>query len=382
MKVVFSSIPAFGHLLPLLPLARAARDAGDDVAILTAEEMDAVVAPLPLLAAGPTFSAISEEFHRRAGPSPVRELDAEAFSEFFAAVRIDLGADEALATARSFGVELVVAEREDEVGPLVAATLGVPWVRVLLGADLPPDVSGAIRERGRQRSLARGVQPTEPVATVDPWPEVLQPAGWRPIDRRIPVRPEAHAADGAPSRSQPPGSAGGRPRILLTPGTIAEDPAAIEAMILSLGGIDADVVLTGLRGDPWPIETDPDQVRQVPFAPMADLLRGIDVVVMAGGSGTTAAALAHGLPIVMSPLVFDQVVNARLVSATGAAIVAGSPAEVGPAVKTVLSDPSYRERAQSIAREIAAMEPPATAWQRVLERTRADQASTGSESRR
>lgn len=372
MRVLFSSTPAFGHLLPLLPLARAARDAGDDVAILTAEEMGAVVAPLPLLSAGPTFSAISEEYYRRAGPSPVRELDAEAFGEFFAAVRIDLGADEAVAAARSFGAELVVAEREDEVGPLVAATLGVPWARFLLGADLPPDVSGAIQDRGRQRSQARGVQPTDPVATVDPWPEALQPSGWRPGDRRVPVRPEAYSADGAPSGLLTPGPVGERPRILLTPGTIAEDPEAVEAMVRSLADVDADVVLTGFRGGPWPIETDPDRVMQVPFAPMADLLRGIDVVVMAGGSGTTAAALAHGLPLVMSPLVFDQVVNARLAAATGAAVVAGSPAEVGSAVTTVLGNPSYRERAQSVAREIARMDPPATAWRRVRERAHAE----------
>lgn len=377
MKVLFSSIPAFGHLLPLVPLARAARDAGDDVAVLTAHEMDAVVAPLPLLPAGPTFSEIFEEYHRRTGPSSARELDAEAFGEFFVAVRIDLGADAAVAAARSFGAELVVAEREDEVGPLVAATLGVPWVRVLLGADLPPDVSGAVRERGRQMSLARGVQPTEPVATVDPWPEALRPPGWRPADRRIPVRPEAHSAEGAPPRTPAPEPAGRRPRILLTPGTVADDPAPVEAMVRSLAGVDADVVLTGFQGGPWPIETDPDQVRQVPFAPLTDLLGEVDVVITAGGSGTTAAVLAHGLPMVVSPLVFDQAVNARLAAAAGAAVVAGSSAEVGTAVQEVLGDPSYRERAQIIAREIATMDPPATAWQRVLERVRA-QTPTGS----
>jgi len=35
MRILFSSTPAFGHVLPMLPLARAARRAGHETALLT-----------------------------------------------------------------------------------------------------------------------------------------------------------------------------------------------------------------------------------------------------------------------------------------------------------------------------------------------------------
>jgi UDP:flavonoid glycosyltransferase YjiC (YdhE family) len=38
MRILFSTTPALGHLLPLLPLARAARGHGHDVAVLTAQQ--------------------------------------------------------------------------------------------------------------------------------------------------------------------------------------------------------------------------------------------------------------------------------------------------------------------------------------------------------
>jgi UDP:flavonoid glycosyltransferase YjiC (YdhE family) len=37
MRVLFTGIPVYGHLLPMLPLAVAARAAGDEVAVTTAE---------------------------------------------------------------------------------------------------------------------------------------------------------------------------------------------------------------------------------------------------------------------------------------------------------------------------------------------------------
>jgi UDP:flavonoid glycosyltransferase YjiC (YdhE family) len=55
MRVRFSSTPAYGHLLSLLPLARALRERGHEVAVLSAETVSPIVAPeeIELLPAGP-----------------------------------------------------------------------------------------------------------------------------------------------------------------------------------------------------------------------------------------------------------------------------------------------------------------------------------------
>jgi len=365
MRVVFSSTPAFGHVLPLLPLALAARDAGAEVAVVTAAMFAESVAPLELMPAGPAFAEINAEYERRTGVTNIVELDAEAFGELFGAVRIDLTFDAALIAARQFGAELIVAEREDMVGPMVAAALGVPWVRYLLGADLPPEITVAIHARAAAEHRKRGLLPAPPAAVVDPWPKFMQPADWQPEPLRIIIRPEPHTGQRSARSTWRPKSSGRRPRVLVTPGTIAHDSEKVAAMMASLAGVDVDVVLTGRYGEPWPIDVDPQQVEQVGFVPLAELLNGVYAVVLAGGSGTVAAALSQGLPMVVSPMVFDQFPNAERVAATGAAIIATSPDQVGSKVRQILADPSVRNAARSFAAQIASMDSPATAWKHV-----------------
>ncbi len=369
MRVLFSSTPAFGHLLPLLPLARAAQASGAEVAVATAPTLREVVAPLTLLPAGPPFPDIAAEFYRLSGSPEVTELDPVAFGQLFGAVRIDLTFDEALAAGRALGADLVVAEREDTVGPMVAAALGVPWARFLLGANLPPETAGAISAAAEERYAARGLEVALPVAVLDPWPMELQPPGWRPASRRVVVRPEPHAGSD-PDVTRPAAPPDGRPRVLVTPGTIADDVETVAALVGSLVDLDVDLVLTDRHGQPWPLDVDPERVRQVGFVPLARLLEGVDVAVVAGGSGTIAGTLARGVPMVVLPLVFDQAGNADRAAATGAAIVATSPEEVGAAVKAVLADTTVRTAARCVAGRIAAMDPPERAWQRLLELTR------------
>jgi hypothetical protein len=65
MRILFSGPPDFGHTLPLLPLAQAARQAGHDVAILTHTSMSQVVSPLRVLTVEPSFDALRAETVRR-----------------------------------------------------------------------------------------------------------------------------------------------------------------------------------------------------------------------------------------------------------------------------------------------------------------------------
>jgi UDP:flavonoid glycosyltransferase YjiC (YdhE family) len=123
--------------------------------------------------------------------------------------------------------------------------------------------------------------------------------------------------------------------------TVAEQVEEVAAMLRSLTDMDVDVVLTGFRGEPWPVPQDPGQVSEVGFVPIADLLDGVEAVVLAGGSGTLTAALGRGLPLVVCPLAFDQFPNAELAVATGAAVRA-APGEVGAAPHAVLADGRYR----------------------------------------
>lgn len=67
MKVLFTSFPAFGYLLPILPLAAAAHAAGDDVLVSTNATFASVVGSPPFLSSGLSLPELMAENDRRTG---------------------------------------------------------------------------------------------------------------------------------------------------------------------------------------------------------------------------------------------------------------------------------------------------------------------------
>ena len=92
---------------------------------------------------------------------------------------------------------------------------------------------------------------------------------------------------------------------------------------------------------------------------MSELLPRSALVVHHAGSGTMLAAAAAGTPQVMVPIAADQPENAAASAAAGVAIVIQAdrltPALVRAAAERVLQEPSFRDRAATVAAEIAAM---------------------------
>ena len=73
-----------------------------------------------------------------------------------------------------------------------------------------------------------------------------------------------------------------------------------------------------------------------------------------GGSGSTLAALAAGVPTAFVPQFVDGPANAERVAALGAGIVA---TDLAQAVHALLEDRSYRDAAERVASEIRALPP-------------------------
>lgn len=340
MRVLFSSSPAYGHVVPMVPLARAVIDDGSSAVFATAGEFTETVRPAGLIAAGPAFSGLADEFSASTQFGNVTQLGELEFAEMFARVRIQMTFGAALAAGREIDADLVVAEREDTVGPMVAAALGVPWARVLLGADLPSAIGAAIAARARQIYASVGLAVEDPVAVFDPWPAVLQPPGWTPAPGRIVMRPD----------------------LLVSPGTIASDDEAVDAIVRSLLELDVEITLTGKQGRPWPLTTSDDRVRQVAFVPLAHLLQDTDFAVIGGGSGTVSGVMAAGIPSVVIPLVFDQDNNSWLADQTGAALRVERPADAGQGVAALLADGKYEKAARHVAKSISGMPGANVAW--------------------
>ena len=171
-RLLLTTSPSVGHTLPVLAIGRAARSAGDEVAVLTAGALAGLVAPLPMLAAGPDWDELREQNARRhpgrigSVPEPLDPSPADA-GDFFSRTRLELAADEADRVAREFAPDVIVAEAADSVGPFLAASLGVPWAVHGFGTELPgayssPTSTGTVTgppTSARRRSSRTGPGP-------------------------------------------------------------------------------------------------------------------------------------------------------------------------------------------------------------------------------
>jgi UDP:flavonoid glycosyltransferase YjiC (YdhE family) len=143
-------------------------------------------------------------------------------------------------------------------------------------------------------------------------------------------------------------------------------PGLYREAIDALDGLDARVLVTvGEEQDPAGLGPLPAGVHAERWVSQADVLAQASVVASHGGSGTVTGALEAGLPHAILPLFADQPHNARRVEAVGAGVTAGSPRELGAAVRALLDDPRPRAAAQEVAAAIAALPPAAAAVDRL-----------------
>jgi UDP:flavonoid glycosyltransferase YjiC (YdhE family) len=91
-----------------------------------------------------------------------------------------------------------------------------------------------------------------------------------------------------------------------------------------------EVVIKASRGQPWQlvlamgslkeVMPAPDDVRVVGYAPQLALLRRARAMISHGGANSVMEALAHGVPLMISPICNDQPHNARFVEEAGAGV--------------------------------------------------------------
>ncbi|MCO5971812.1 glycosyltransferase [Actinoallomurus soli] len=358
MRLLFSSTPALGHLLPMLPLAAAARSAGHEVALLSHPSMASFAAGMPLLPAGPSIPETFEDVTRRTAVDAMQDMAAGPV-EFFVESRVSLGAEAALAAAGDFAPDLIVADMIDYLGPLAAAALGVPWAAH--GAALPLDsqLAAALDQAAAARFAQYGVTPTAPVAYVDPWPDSLLGDGYALPAERMTIRPEPHSDESSTwSRPRFDGRED-RPLILVTLGTVVDDPSTLGAILDSLAPLDVNVIVAPHSAtDLADRKVDSTRVHLAGFVPMKQLLEGVDVVVSSAGAGSVLSALSAARPMVLFPMGLDKPLNAARAAEARAAVVIDAADQVGDAVAQVLADPAVADGAATVAEEIAGMNSP------------------------
>src|SRR5262249_11636412 len=315
---------------------------------------------------------IPEAFRRHpdlAALPPDQVTGMGAAIPIFADTCVALTLPEALAAARAWRPDMVVSEHADFAGPLVAAVLGAARATLGFGPGHPADWLRRASDAVAPHYAAQGLTPPAHGGLyeglyLDTCPPALQaPRFPRPAHAQ-PLRPEPYSRAGA--RWAPPdfGARSDRPLVPLTMGTLFGSPAVFSAALAGLAALDVNVLVTvGPLGDPAAVAADPARVRVERFVPLDLALDRCALVVAHGGAGTTLAALARGLPLVVLPQGAAQFISGRRAVAAGAA-VAIAPAEfdagaLRAAVARVLGERSYAATAARIRDAVAAMPSPA-----------------------
>ncbi|MEV4316850.1 glycosyltransferase [Actinocrispum sp. NPDC049592] len=347
MRIVFTSLPAYGHLYPMLPLALACADAGHEVTVATGEPF---AGRLPLPTAR-TFDAdkLNDLQHQtarsRRGPMDPAGFATAFFGEFCAPAAIE--ALQPIFTENR--PDLVVYAVADVGAAVVAHAMGVAAVAFGLGQWHPVLAEWQATASRLNNSAAQLRH------YLDPAPSVLStnPAG-------IPIRPVAWSEDGPTPEWRL-----SRPRVYITLGTVAF--GAVEVLrraILETAAHDVEIlVAVGPSGDPALLGDLPDNVTVERFVSQAAVLPEVDLVVHHGGSGTMLGAMEHGLPQLILPQGADQFINAETVARIQAGRALRNdeqvPGAIQAAVEQLLTDGPERLTAKRIAGEIAAMPAPA-----------------------
>jgi UDP:flavonoid glycosyltransferase YjiC (YdhE family) len=145
----------------------------------------------------------------------------------------------------------------------------------------------------------------------------------------------------------------GRAVVLVTQGTIANFnfDELIQPTLMALA--DDDMLVIAATGRPaTELMVVPPNARVESFIPFDRLLPKVDVLVTNGGYGTVNQALSLGVPIVVAGETEDKALISARVAWTGAGISLGTQdptqEQIGTAVRAVLADSRYRDRAQAI----------------------------------
>ena len=362
MRFLFSTNPQDGHFRPMVPLARALEAAGHDVVFATdagwlvhveAEGLAAIPAGGPHADAAAYLAKFSDEILAL----PIDERRPHLFTHLFAEFQAPRKVSELIEAGRAWRADAIVWESCDLAAPIAAAVLGLASINHSFGAM----VALASLERGAKAVAPlweeEGLEPDSHAGAFRGLYLDLSPPSFsweQPLGISLPLRPVGPAAqpfDWATELN--------RPLVYATLGTVHNAPTLFRTLIEGLdSGVEA-IVTVGRNVDPRELEPLPATVRVEQFVPQAQLLPVCDAVVSHGGSGTTLAALAHGLPLVLVPQGADQFDNAARAERAGAAIVLRpgevTSAAVRDAVRRVLEDPTFRAGAEAVRTEIEAM---------------------------
>jgi vancomycin aglycone glucosyltransferase len=355
MRVLLSTIGSRGDVQPLVALAVALRDNGEEVRLCVPPDFRAWIESL-----GFAVTAIGPELRSTGKAAPLASLTPEQRRQM---IEGTVAAQfETIATAAEDCDLIVGATALQVAAPSVAERTGIPYVFAAYSPNVlpsprhaPPAMLGQASAAGasdytdmwmqdarrwndtwgdllNRRREALGLTPVSDVRahvlterpwlaadpTLAPWPDpakpVFQPGAWILADER-PLSPEIESFLSA-----------GAPPIYFGFGSVRAPNNLSQAMIESARAVGGRAILSAGWAELALIDDAPDCM-SIGEVNQQALFRRVACVVHHGGAGTTTAATRAGTPQVIIPQLYDQHYFAERVQhlGVGSAHAPGAP---------------------------------------------------------
>ncbi|MBA8923828.1 UDP:flavonoid glycosyltransferase YjiC (YdhE family) [Kutzneria viridogrisea] len=345
-------------------MAWAVRAAGHDVLLATAGGGVPVAAatglPVAKVADDEELLAAHKKVLAAAGQREFDQMVSDAIQAddvhlaiVITAVSCAATVDGTVAVAEQWRPDLLVYDGLQQAAPLVAGKLGIPVVAHGFGLISDQVVAGIVRDTLQDAYQRHGATYPTRCERIDILPQSLQGDGldgW-------PVRYMSYHGGGVLPEwvlRRP-----ARPRIAVTMGTTVEDDGKrrwLRGVLAAAGELDAEFVCAlGETSTPLP-----DNAFSVGWVPMNELLAHCDAVVHHGGSGSTLAALAAGIPQLIVPVGPAYSAHAVPVAQRGTAMVRELAEVDQECLRRLLEDTAMRTAAGEVAAEMYAMPAPAS----------------------
>jgi UDP:flavonoid glycosyltransferase YjiC (YdhE family) len=373
MRVLFTSTAGWGHIHPMVPLARALVDRGIDVLWAAppavCERLER--AGVPTRACGLTREVALREHQRVLAElqsvTPASRTDA-MFRKMFAAVLAPAMIADLEPVARAWSPQLVVSDQAEFAGAIAAAVIGVPSVTHSYGSLRPAGLVAAAADEVAHLWTERGLE-ARPYGGrydhlyIDIYPPSLQDPHPPHVGAVQPLRPGDFATDGD---EDPPGwltDASADPLLYITFGTAFTNGAVLTTVIQAVRNLPVPVVVTvGPNGDPASLGPQPANVHVARYIPHSQLLPHCSAVVSHGGSGTFLATLGAAAPQLFLPQGADQFFNAAACERSGVGLAVQPDCithnRVRHAVERLLFEAGFRDAAHRLSGEVASMPAP------------------------